>query len=166
MAVVCCWLLPNWLGLLASTLIWAEPATVLTVSERWPASAWKLKLTRSGPSAPTVASRDTDDSTLVLNLASAPSASLGGTEVRPSTASWNDLDRPAMAVRSSSVSLASPTSICTPRPFSLLSSVTVTLAPLAVVMRNATELSATAGPLGAATPSTGAAARADGIDSE
>ncbi|CUI46198.1 Uncharacterised protein [Achromobacter xylosoxidans] len=34
MAVVCCWALPYWLGWLASTLIWAEPATVLTVSER------------------------------------------------------------------------------------------------------------------------------------
>ncbi|CUI46216.1 Uncharacterised protein [Achromobacter xylosoxidans] len=68
-----------------------------------------------------------------------------------------------MALRSSSVSLASPTSICTPRPFSLLSRVTVTLAPLAVVMRSATELSATAAPWGAVMPSTGAAARAEGI---
>ena len=88
------------------------------------------------PFALDVACNDTEDSTDVSNFANPDHAMRGGTEARPSTASWKDLDRPAIALRSSSDRSPSVTSTCTANPSALLPSVTATFTPLAVVMRS------------------------------
>ncbi|MNT34565.1 hypothetical protein D3C72_1705580 [compost metagenome] len=119
-----------------STSTFTTPAALLIDSDRCLLSATKSTVCEITPLALVVVCSDTDDSTPVLNLARPANAMRGGTALSPSTVSWNALDRPAMALRSVSVSSPSVTSIWTARPSARLSSVTATFTPLAVVMRS------------------------------
>ncbi|MNV64098.1 hypothetical protein D3C71_1567250 [compost metagenome] len=141
MAAACCSAVPKVAGLLRSALTLTSPAGPEYLIDRCPLSAWNSMVCTATPLARVTARRFTDDRMDGSTSARAATFNRGGTWASPSSASSKAPDRAAIALRSSSVSEPSVTSICTAMPSWPRAREISTLAPLAVAMLNDTVLS-------------------------